>query len=180
MANQGRNSHNQSEFGGNQCLGNTGGKGDFASPVPKMVINLKVVIIPVTVPNSPSKGAVPAVTAIKVRKRSSFRLGGDQLLVENFLHLILVPVGIFHRSGQQPAHRTPNLLGIFEGPIPVALIQGLDNIAEVLGPRLANPGNFYEFEDGDQQCDTGQPQDEVNDFSPFWITSRTVSLAAAT
>ena len=44
----------------------------FGSPVPNTVINLNVLIMPVTVPSSPKSGAVAAVREINGRNRSSF------------------------------------------------------------------------------------------------------------
>ena len=42
----------------------------LGSPVPKMVIRLKVLIMPVTVPSKPSRGAQAAVKAMKGSSRS--------------------------------------------------------------------------------------------------------------
>ncbi len=46
----------------------------LGSPVPKTVINLKVLIIPVTVPSNPSNGAVAAVKEMNAKNRLSFGL----------------------------------------------------------------------------------------------------------
>ncbi len=46
----------------------------LTSPEPKTVISLKVLIMPVTVPSSPSKGAEDALIAMKGRNRWSFSL----------------------------------------------------------------------------------------------------------
>ena len=45
----------------------------FTSPDPKIVISLKVLMMPVTVPSRPSSGAEAAQIAMKGRKRCSFR-----------------------------------------------------------------------------------------------------------
>ena len=43
----------------------------LASPVPKIVIKVNVLIIPVTVPKRPSRGAAAAVNAMKGKNRSN-------------------------------------------------------------------------------------------------------------
>ena len=115
------------------------------SPVPNTEIKLKVLIIPVTVPNNPSNGAVAAVNAMIGISFSKRWAGVQHLFVQHLLQQLLVLIRIFYGTLQHGTGRTTNLLRVIHGVALSVRPEVFQDDLHIAGAGLLDAPNLQPF-----------------------------------